>query len=165
MNDLVRAESLPSDDVTDLVVASQGIFAITPASTPEQVITMLGTIDVLKDRTKEVAEFAKERTTEWVEANGALTFGPFKWVMGDVTDTECFDVPGALDALMTLAGGSWEALARDFLAASPIKYGSAMKALGADAGKFFRKVTKTEVKDNVTRIKRELKKLDERYVR
>lgn len=163
---LVVAERVDAEPVDEFALDSGNTFTITPQTPPDTVAAVINAIDRLKERFKELTDWRERAVTEWVKANGPLTFGPFKWYVGDVTKVEWTDIPGALDIAFAKSGGDWETFSRDFLASNPLKHGSFEEAVGEDmAAKFFRRVKGEELKDNVATVKKKLQKVDTRFIK
>lgn len=162
-----RADA-PPDDVDpsfDLAEGQYTSFAITPQSRPDDVAAVIDRVAMVKERMKQLNDWLDKAVTEWVNTNGPLTSGPFKWYVGDVSEVEWIDVAGGAEAGLIAANGDWSAFVRDFLVSKPVKHGALEQAIGAKAAaKFFRRVKVEELRDNVLTVKRKLQKTNQDFI-
>lgn len=165
---LARVETIDIPSVRveaiDLPSIERGLCGISPEMDADTVMSVIDKIDVLDAMLKELKRSRDERLTEWIEANGELRSGPWKWYIGAEKETECINRTLTLEKCYEAAGGDFEAVQRDFLGANAFKHGSIKKAIGADFEKCFKVSVKKDLKNNGAEV-RKLQKVNTDFVK
>ncbi len=104
------------------------IIPITPASSIEEISSNMDMLAAMKSRIRDLERQFKEQLLEYIQTNGSVTIGTTRYYAGTEKETNCFDVAGAVEALMIACGGDLR-LFCGLLAKGGIKPGAAKAML------------------------------------
>lgn len=139
------------------------IVTVGDALTVDQVATLVNRVQWFKDQTKEADTTLKGFMVEWLDQPGrSLEIGTKRYYVGDKKKTVCNDTAKALEALLEMNGGDFEAMA-DQLSSQPIKHGAARNVLGDELWKeHFTVLVEKDLKTG--KPVKQVKEIDERFV-
>jgi nucleoside phosphorylase len=119
--------------VTDLTVIEAGVWTITADTPVEDIADVMGKLEWLIRRAKEVKDELESRMVEKIQAHGEFTIGMTRFYVGDKKDVKCRDAAKALDKVLEVAAGDMEQAAA-CLSANAFKHGT-VRVMFEDAGK------------------------------
>lgn len=114
--------------MNDLIQLETDGLSINPDTSVEVIADVLNRLQVIKERTREAEALIEQRLVERIREAGPFVVGTIRYYVGVKRTTKCIDVPATLDALLTVTGGDWGAMAQ-LLAAQPVKHGAAKGVL------------------------------------
>jgi hypothetical protein len=119
--------------VPDTNLIETAITRIDAGSPPDAVLEAIDKLDAIRAWLRERDAELDAALREWLRVHGTLRLerpdgSVLSWRLAKKKTTRCVDVPGAIQALLEVVEGDFERCC-EFLAAQPVKYGSASKVL------------------------------------
>jgi hypothetical protein len=137
--------------VTDLTVIESGVWTITADTPVEDIADVMGKLEWLIRRAKEVKDELESRMVEKIQAHGEFVIGEVRYYVGNPKKVKCQSNADTLNAMLAYCGGDVERLS-DCLASDAWKYGT-VRTLLEEAGKsevydlLFETTTEPELKE------------------
>jgi hypothetical protein len=138
---------------TDLTIIEAGVFTITPTTPVADIANVLGQLEWMQRRIKEVRDELESRLIERIELTGEFLVGETRYYVGNPKKTKCRDNLATLNALLTVCEGDVDRLA-ECLASGAWKHGT-VRVLLEDSGKgelfdtLFETTSEPELKEGV----------------
>lgn len=150
----------------DLAKIESDVLTLADDAMPEQVLSLMNAVDVVKGKLKAVAAMLEQKAIEYIEAHGPIECGDMRYIVGTEKIVKCRNVRAAAEKLIDVTGGDWDKFA-ECLSSGAFKYGSVRTAC-ADAGQpeiFDVLFETTEKKALDSKPLKRLQKIDTRFVR
>jgi hypothetical protein len=153
---------------TDLTIIEAGVWTITPETPVEQVADVLGKIEWMIRRAKEVKDELECRMVEKIQTTGEdIVIGDCRYYVGVAKTVKCIDPKTTLEEILTTSGGDVGKVI-DCLSSKAFKYGT-VRRFFEEAGQFqtygrlFETVEADELKTG--KPTRRLQKVNEAFVK
>lgn len=151
------------EQLADLVAQIEDPGEQTNPASKDLAADMLGKVDALKQRTRELATRAEEIACGVIQLHGDIVIGDVRYYVGTEKTVKCANKAGTLESLLDATGGDFEAVC-GMLSSDPFKYGAVRTAIGEER---FDTLFKTETRIDLKTGKplRGLQKFDGRFSR
>jgi hypothetical protein len=152
---------------TDLSIIEAGVWTITADTPVEDIADVMGKLEWLIRRAKEVKDELESRMVEKIQAHGEFVIGDVRYFVGTAKTVKCIDPKTTLEEILTTSGGDVGKLV-DCLSSNAFKYGT-VRRFFEEAGQFqtygrlFETVEADELKTG--KPTRRLQKVNEAFVK
>jgi hypothetical protein len=121
--------------ITDLIPIEHGVWTITPGTPVEDIADVLGKLEWLIRRAKEVKDELEARMVEKIQTTGEdIVIGECRYFVGTSKSVKCIDPKTTLEEILTASGGDVGKVV-DCLSANAFKYGT-VRRFFEEAGQF-----------------------------
>lgn len=137
------------------------ILDIDDTASADHVAATITRLEAYIERGKELKVEMESALMRWITVNGEVQIGTVRYYVGTKKTTRCIDTAGAIERLLMLTSGDFEAVCA-CLASQPLKPGACREVMGDDWAKFFNVFEESDLKEGKP-IKR-VQKIDERFI-
>lgn len=147
-----------------LTTLAERVNSVEVSMSMDAVLETHHALDFMQDRIREMRKSLDARLIEWIEANGAITFGTKRLYVGSKKETKVIDLRQAVEALLAECGGDFDTFC-GCLASGALKHGACKAVMKPESyEQHFETVTKTELREGVEAPVKQLKEVDEAFL-